>query len=431
MHGSGIRTGTTTSRPDALTENPPTARLLEMTRVLALQGRRPSGVDRVCLAYLRAIVADELPCFGLVRTWLGYILLDRKGMQAVLACLEGEAPWPAPDLLSRLRHGAGDRRQVTDTLVRRHAIARARPRFLKYILRRHLPAGVAYINVDQTQLTDRVLAAVKSVPEARVTVFLHDTIPLDHPHYQTPEAVDKLAAILRRCSAQADQILTNSEASAAGIRKHMAKLGPVPPITVAHLGLEADFFDFVDNAQGLEIAAPYFVCIGTIEPRKNIPFLLSLWEQMARSADPEKMPRLVICGRRGWESQRVLDRLDNTPLRGKFVLEFNELSDSALAATLAGSQGLLFPSRAEGFGLPPLEAAALGIPVVSDNLPVMQEVLADYPIYASVSDVYSWETIVWSLVAADPAAGSTDPDLRKPVCPPTWEAHFNAVLRVT
>ena len=112
-----------------------------MTRVLALAGRRPSGVDRVCLAYLRAVLADDVPCFGLVRTGLGYVLLDQIGMRTCLEAIEGQRDWPAPDFVSRLRHRAGSPRRVPDTMARQMAIARARPRGLGRMLRRYWPTG--------------------------------------------------------------------------------------------------------------------------------------------------------------------------------------------------------------------------------------------------------------------------------------------------
>ncbi len=398
-----------------------------MTRVLALEGRRPSGVDRVCLAYLRAVLADGVPCFGLVRTGLGYVLLDQQAMLACLEAIEGRRAWPEPDLISRLRHRVGSPRRVPDTIARQAAIARARPGKLGHMLRRHLPEGCVYLNVDQTTFTTRVAQAVKSIPGGRVTVFIHDTIPLDYPHFQTPQSVEKLTAILKRCAKFADLILTNSQVSASDIARHMAPLGPVPPVEVAHLGVEDDFFVTENNAGEAKVPAPYFLCVGTIEPRKNVRFLLNLWEGMASSVLGGETPRLVIAGRRGWESEEVLLHLESSPLRGKFLFEFNDLDDEELGSLMSGAAGLLFPSHAEGFGLPPVEAAAMGVSVVANDLPVLREILGDYPIYASVSDVYLWETILRSLAAAAETGAGTN----QRFSPPTWGAHFNSVLRVT
>ncbi len=399
--------------------------------MLALSGRRPSGVDRVCLAYLRALLADGVPCFGLVRTGLGYVLLDRDGMQVCLDAIEGRRGWPAPDFVSRMRHRADSPRRVPDTLARQVAIARARPRVLARILRRHLPEGCVYINVDQTTFTTRVAQAVKSIKGGKITVFLHDTIPLDHPQYQTPQSVQKLAAILKRCASYADLILTNSHVSGSDIARHMSPLGSVPPVEVAHLGVELDFFENENNDADPKIEAPYFLHVGTIEPRKNIGFLLDLWEGLAERWPASDIPRLVIAGRRGWESRDVLERLESTPLRDRFLLEFNDLDDAALRDLVTGAAGVLFPSFAEGFGLPPVEAAAMGRPVVANTLPVLREILGDYPIYASVSDVYLWETIIRSLATAQAVAQESGSGPEACFSPPTWEGHFNTVLRVT
>ncbi|WP_372885589.1 glycosyltransferase, partial [Shimia sp.] len=144
-----------------------------------------------------------------------------------------------------------------------------------------------------------------------------------------------------------------------------------------------------------------------------------------------ELPHLVICGRRGWLSDDLFRRLDTSPLRGRVLHEFNDLDDSALAALMAQGAGALFPSLAEGFGLPPAEAAAAGLPVICNDLPIFREVLADIPVYASVSDLYAWKQAIIELARQarqDRNAGrNRGPDFT----PPDWDGHFNVVLNVT
>ena len=76
------------------------------------------------------------------------------------------------------------------------------------------------------------------------------------------------------------------------------------------------------------------------------------------------VPRLILAGSRGWANAEVFRRLDSLPFVGQTVLECPGLTDGAIAALMAGATALLFPSHAEGFGLPPVEAAAAGLPVI-------------------------------------------------------------------
>lgn len=135
--------------------------------------------------------------------------------------------------------------------------------------------------------------------------------------------------------------------------------------------------------------------VSTIEPRKNHTLLLDIWENLGPDA-----PELHICGGRGWNNKEVFDRLASLPT-GSQVFERNELNDSSLAAHVQASQGLLFPSHAEGFGLPLVEAAALGVPILCNDLEVLRETLGDIPVYAKVSDSYLWDKIVKELALAD------------------------------
>ncbi|WP_127112966.1 glycosyltransferase family 4 protein [Shimia sediminis] len=410
--------------------HPPAARLLELTRVVSLHGRRPSGVDRVCLAYLWALCRDPVPVYGLYRSSLGYVLLDQVGVKALLQRLDGAVPWGAPDWVSRLRRKASTHSQVVEAECRRLRLARCRPSGLERLLRRHLPEGTTYVNVDQTNLSARVLKAVKALPGGRVAVFLHDTIPLDFPDLQTPSARLKLTKILGRVQAYADLILTNSRVSAEDIHRHIEPLGAVPRIEAVHLGVEPVFFQIRDNPAPPEVAKPYFLMLGTIEPRKQHGMILDIWERLAEEIPEADMPHLVICGRRGWMGEALFPRLDQSPLKGRFLHEFNDLADDALRALTAHCCASLFPSRAEGFGLPPAEAAAVGVPVLCSDLPVFREILGDIPIYVGVSDSYAWKTAIIDLTRQEQARGKGTPRTRMQYSPPTWEAHFNTVLKL-
>lgn len=401
-----------------------------MTRTMAMHTGAASGIDRVCLAYLRALCAAPEPVFGLVRTVLGYVLVDNTGMQEILLRLEGKTPWGPPDFLSKLLHKPDWYKYFTEAELRRLSIARCRPAFLGRMLRKHLPAGTVYLNVDQGSMPERTLKAVKSVKGARFVPFLHDTIPLDFPQYQTPESIVRFQQMLKRIQKYADAILCNSGASRDDAHRHISALGRVPPTHVAHLGVEPLYFQNGDNQEAPSLPKPYFVCLGTIEPRKNHKLLLDIWQELEEELPDHEMPHLVVCGRRGWMNEDVFQRLDETPQRDRFVHEFNDLSDAQIQTVLSGSAGSLFPSFCEGFGLPPVEAAALGVPVICNTLPVFREFLRDIPIYASVTDSYAWKQAIIKLAQQARVRGETRWSKDAEYIPPDWQSHFNVVLKV-
>ena len=246
-------------------------------------------------------------------------------------------------------------------------------------------------------------------------MLIHDTIPLDFPQFQRPGTVDSFRARLENVSAHADMVIYNSRATRADAERWLAGIGRVPPALVAHLG--------VDLAVPGDPAAPeppYFVTVGTIEPRKNHALLLDVWDDLGDAA-----PHLVIAGQRGWANAEVFARLDARA--GDRILERAGLDDAALAGLVKGSAALLFPSRAEGYGLPPIEAAGLQVPVICADLPVYREVLGDIPVYLSPDDVYSWRDTITRLVAEHQTGQRQHP---APFQVPRWEDHFNQVLKV-
>lgn len=395
----------------------PPAHLLDMTRILSRAGRTFTGVDRVELAYADRMVQEQVPVFGLMRTSLGYLLLDRDGI-AHFAGLIRTGDLGQPDILSRLSLRLDGPRKSAQTRARRLSMARCIPPGLAAMLRRHLPAGTVYLNTGHSNLTTRVLMAVRAIPDTRIAVLIHDTIPLDNPSWQRPGTVAAFAAKIARTSRAADLVICTSQVVRQDVERHMTVLGRVPKIIVAPLGLTPVAPDHGALAAtmppGTDLSHPYFVALGTIEPRKNHALLLDLWQDL-----PPESATLFICGHRGWNNADVFARLDARP---PGVVECPGLSDGAVAALLQGARALLFPSRAEGYGFPLIEAAAIGTPVLCGDLAINREVLGGTGIYLEVTDRYAWFHGLGEVMAKRPAVPT--------FTPPKWDAHFKNVLSV-
>lgn len=398
----------------------PPARLLDITRLLRRAGRVWTGIDRVELAYLAQLVTEDIPVWGLARTPLGYILLDCAGLMAFHQRLAGAAPFSRPDILSRLQRGMHDtaRRALTD--ARKLSVARCMPRGLSRMLRGALPAGTAYLNIGHSNLSARVFAAVRTIPQARITVLIHDVIPLDYPQYQRSGTVELFAGKMKRVRHHADLILYNSADTQARTERVMAQWGAVPRGIVAHLGTIPPRPDRSALPDGLPPDTPYFITVGTIEPRKNHALLLDVWERLGPDA-----PLLLICGSRGWNNAAVFARLDAMGA-GARVREVSGLSDGALSAVVQDAQAMLFPSHAEGFGLPGVESLQLGTPVICSNMATFREILKDHAVFLDDSSISMWkEKIVdWS---KKPRAALRVCDFEAP----SWDAHFKITLSFT
>lgn len=408
------------------------ARLLDLTRLARRGGRVPTGVDRVELAYLDRLIVEPVPLFGLVRTSLGYVVLDRAGCAGFRDRVTGVLPWGAPDRLSRIARGSDAQTRVEADL-RRLALARCLPISLGRMLAQQLPRGVSYLNVGHSNLTERMLVTIRQRLAGRIAVLIHDTIPLDYPQYQRPATKDRFAALLKRVGRHADLVIANSAVTAADIARHLAP--QVPNMLVAHLGVTVATPATPRWPTGFDPARPVFAMVGTIEPRKNHALMLQVWDALLADPPPV-MPQLVIAGSRGWENAAVFARLDALGPLAPHVFEMPGLPDTAVAGLLHAATALLFPSFAEGYGLPPIEAAALGTPVIAADLAAMRETLGDIPVYLNPLDPYPWVNQIKARITrpetgseTSVGAGSFAEKKQSLFSPPTWDMHFNAVLR--
>lgn len=372
--------------------------LLDVTRLVGrfMQGRLPTGVDRVGLAYIahyrRRALAE-------VR-WAG------RGY-----ALSGDL---SDRLFDRLLCPVGRRRPGTRALVVRGIVTAAG---------RREAADTLLINTGHSGLEHPGYARVLARRRVKLVFLLHDLIPISHPEYCRPGEGARHRTRLDNMLDLASGIITNSQATLTELR-HYARLGSrdLQPTLAALL------------APGLPpvepgprpLAAPYFVFLSTIEPRKNHWLLLHVWRHIIEDLGAAA-PRLIVIGQRGWECENVVDMLERCePLRG-LVFERSECSDAELVTYLHYAQALLFPSFAEGYGMPLVEALSLGVPVIASDLPVFKEIAADVPEYIDPLDGRRWRAVIEAYAAPGSGPRSAQLERIRRFAVPTWSGHFARV----
>lgn len=374
----------------------------------------PTGIDRVERAYIDHFLQQDDPVWFLTRIFQGYALLDRAGMRLVKPMLIGQKPWAAPDLISRLfsrkKHPALNR---AESGIRRAATATSGRAGLKRMLAKHLPGEFTYLNVGHSNRHEMLWAALGS---ARKIAMIHDVIPLDFPQYTRPDRRARFEDELYLTAQNCDCLIYNSNDTAKRTRFWLDKRGITVDGIVALLGV--DPLPPITRAPASDPAE--FVILGTIEPRKNHALLLKIWAKMP----PENAPHLHIVGRRGWQNEAVFNQLDSAGFMGKTVFEHSDMDDTALSQLLSRASALLFPTYAEGFGYPLVEALQMGIPVISTDLPVFGEIALDAPNYLAVDDLQGWQDAIAAAAQNPCKAAAMSPDLL------SWDKHFHKLAKV-
>ncbi|MEF3192989.1 MAG: hypothetical protein K6346_02020, partial [Halothiobacillaceae bacterium] len=278
--------------------------LIDVTRLLdrALQGRRPTGVDRVGLAYVEHF------------RWRAHALVRFAGRWVVF--------------------GEADSRRLFDWLLATDARQANRMRGLvgrAYALNWRQPElGSILINTGHSGLDRADYAERVRRYGLRPLYFLHDLIPLTFPEYARPGEAERHRQRLSTMLTTAHGLIVNSAVTGRELETYAARLGvAAPPLVVAHLAPPA----FPSPASQRPLSEPYFVVLGTIEPRKNHLLLLKLWRTLV-AEQGERAPRLVVIGQRGWECEQVVDMLERCEALKGFVIEMPGCDDAALATWL-------------------------------------------------------------------------------------------------
>jgi glycosyltransferase involved in cell wall biosynthesis len=373
--------------------------LIDISRLMGRtsRGRLPTGVDRVCLAHVQRF-GDRAKAVLRWYDWRRIVPYDAS--QELFRLLERPGP-----------HFYRDCAKV----IARFSIPPWEPQDA---------ADGLYLNLGHSGLGDVQLAAWLRRTRQRPVYMVHDLIPLTHPEYCRSDEAHRHLARMDMLLRTAAGVLTNSQATLERLKQLAEELRlPLPPCEVAPLGPAALR---CDPAQPPPLARPYFVVLGTIEPRKNHLMLLHLWRELVAELG-ERTPHLVVIGQRGWKCENVVDLLERCASLQGIVHELPHCSDETLARFLCHARALLFPSFVEGYGMPLAEALLLDAPAIASHLPVFREAAGDVPEYLDPLDGPAWKRAILDYTPPDSARRAAQLARRRTFRLPTWDDHFARV----
>ncbi len=375
--------------------------VIDVTRLVARlsNGRLPTGVDRVSLAYLRHYRNQARALFR-HRQHSG--LFSESVSQRLFDLLE---QWPTG--------------------------ARSRVRLLAWqgvlsCIGRGDAHGRVMFNTGHSGLEDSNSARVIKWHHVRPLFLVHDLIPVRYPEFCRPGEEKRHELRLKNMLRLGAGLIANSDSTLGELENFAAEHRlPVPPTVVAPLAPAIPLLGPIGDRL-LASDKPYFVVLGTIEPRKNHLMLLHAWQRIVES-NPDDAPHLVVIGQRGWEAENVEDLLQRSRVLQGHITVLRQCSDAALRAWLHHARALLFPSFAEGYGMPVVEALAAGLPVLASDLPVLRQMAGGVPEFLDPIDALGWIRAIKDYALPDSARRAAQLARLSGYQPPSWEQHFSRV----
>ena len=400
--------------------------VLDVSRLLSRASRRvPTGIDRVEHAYaegllrtsrdrLRYAAVNPLGRFCHLPTAMTRHFVEQTGLewQHAMRTRADDTPSRPGDLRTLAR-------RLQAALMLPHGV----PRFLQR--RAANDARPTYLLVSHHHLHQpKAIQAAKDKLDAAFVCFIHDLIPIEFPEYNRPNEAAKHRVRIETATQFADAFVVNSASTRDALIPFMRKAGREVPLIVAPLGVHETTRPPIDEPYA---GPPYFLYIGTIEPRKNHLMLFQIWRRLALELG-DRCPHLVLVGQRGWENEMVLDVIERSEILRHRIVEYNALPDEKVQSLIAGARAVLLPSFAEGYGLPVAEALSAGTPVLCSDLPALREVGGVTPEYLDPLDGLSWLAAIRDYTG--PASERRADQLARlsQWAPPSWQAHLDAVL---
>lgn len=228
-------------------------------------------------------------------------------------------------------------------------------------------------------------------------VTIHDILFETHPQYFSPLFRLRSKILMRLSARCASHIFTVSEFS----RQEIITRYRIAPkkISVIHNGVDENRFYAGESGQDIIesrglISKGYLLSVGRLEPRKNHATLLRAYARSQSATLP-----LVIIGQPHFGFDEVFQIIQELNLDGR-VLILCDVKDDELPAFYRHAKLFVYPTWAEGFGMPPLEAMASGVPVISSNLTSIPEVVGDAAVLVDPNDIDALSKAIDHLLSA-------------------------------
>ena len=247
-----------------------------------------------------------------------------------------------------------------------------------------LPIALSRSRVDLYHSLAFTLPYTTSVPSV---VTVHDLAYILQPWTMEPRVRTYLRRMVRRAVQKADRVIVDTEEVRGDV--HRVYKVAIQRIAVVHLGVSAAFLGLADSATSdAALRGPYWLAVGTQEPRKNLVRVVQAFKDLVDTYDEYRDHRLVLIGNSGTDSDRIAAEIRESGVEPRVEVR-GFTSDVELVRYYRNAEALVYPSISEGFGLPVIEAMALGCPVVTSRTLGLFEVAGDAAVYVDPNDVRS------------------------------------------
>lgn len=229
-------------------------------------------------------------------------------------------------------------------------------------------------------------AALKAKYGIKLAHLVHDLLPVTDPDLVADRHVARFARWIHDIGPLSDCFLTPSRHAAKALTHHLLQSRrPEVPVTSISFGAGFSVMGGSPSRRGLP-AQPYVLFVSTIEVRKNHLFLARVWERLIRKHGSQAIPSLLLIGRYGWKTKPFARFLQETAHLGGKIVVRSSMSDAELDRSYAECLFTLFPSLAEGWGLPVSESLAHGKACIASHATSIPEVGGDAVDYFDPND---------------------------------------------